>query len=220
MSNFQTHDDVTKILQDRYREDGDKSVGIDFDNTITSALMGACYDWMNFPEPKEKVIETIRELHRMGRHIIIHTARLNKRWNDDMKIVKAMIEAYLNHYQITFDDVIGKPYCRYYVGDGYFDDLGEVVERIAEEGTKESMDLQVSIPTHNKNGEKNEPKDYGRNVKIKGISKTDLVCVMGHGTMTEWEANRKFPEGYDSVPMAKNRLGKVKISYYEKGEEK
>lgn len=115
---------------DRYRKYGENSIAIDFDNTITSNIKGGCYDWRNLPKPKKDIIKKIKNLNQIGLHIIIHTARLNKQWGDDIKIVKAMIEKYLNHYHIPFDDVIGKPYCKYYVGDGYFDELEKVIKKI------------------------------------------------------------------------------------------
>jgi capsule biosynthesis phosphatase len=73
-------------------------------------------------KPINRTIEMLRELHNVGNHIIIYTARGMRTMNGDAERVKTdylpQIEATLGQFGIPYDEiVVGKPYADFYIDD-------------------------------------------------------------------------------------------------------
>lgn len=96
--------------------DFNKSIAVDGDGT----LWEACYP--NPPEkPIEKTVKLLRELHKRGWWIVIHSCRLTEP-NDPALQYKAIM-VFLTENKIPYNVIWcspGKPVCRFYLDDSAY----------------------------------------------------------------------------------------------------
>ena len=97
-----------------------KRIVIDLDNTL-------CYsngDYVN-AIPNLEVIDKLREYHKLGFEVVIHTSRNMRTFKGNVGKINVhslpTILEWLNKYQVVFDEVVvGKPWCGH--GGFYVDD--------------------------------------------------------------------------------------------------
>lgn len=112
----------------QYIADGRRTIAIDFDDTITERIEGASHNDIKEIRPWAK--KWIPILKNMGFRIVIWTARIHDRWENDQERERSFVRNILNNNNIPFDEIQGKPFFAWYIGDEAFTFKPENIESV------------------------------------------------------------------------------------------